>query len=269
MLVYGPAGSGKTYISERLVGLLTGDVAIPYAIEVGNEVIQVFDPVVHQPVAMEDPREAAWTAAATTTAAGSVPAPSRADGRRAHAADGRSSIRPNPALLSGAAAGESEQRPVHRGRSRRQLVSPQDLMNRWIVPLDRHVDYFALHTGKKFQVPFDVIVRLLLEPAALQARGRGLPAPPGLQDLRRPAAGSGLPPDLHDRCARTTEFRSTRNGYRYVVRELHPRNDKPLLACLPRDILGQLRDFARFNGREPAFSEELLDWAWHNYFASH
>jgi hypothetical protein len=40
----------------------------------------------------------------------------------------------------------------------RQLVSPQDLMNRWIVPLDRHVDYFALHTGKKFEVSFDVIV---------------------------------------------------------------------------------------------------------------
>jgi len=58
-------------------------------------------------------------------------------------------------------------------------------------------------------------------------------------------------------------------GYRYVVRELHPSNAKPLLACLPRDILCQLRDFARFNDRQPALSAELLDWAWHNYFASH
>ena len=64
LLVYGPAGSGKTYISERLVGLLTGDVAIPHAIEVGNEVIQLFDPVVHHPTAHDGPRGAGLAALA-------------------------------------------------------------------------------------------------------------------------------------------------------------------------------------------------------------
>jgi DNA-binding PadR family transcriptional regulator len=53
IFVYGPAGSGKTYISERLVGLLSGDVAVPYAVVVDNEIIQLFDPVVHEPVARE------------------------------------------------------------------------------------------------------------------------------------------------------------------------------------------------------------------------
>jgi predicted ATPase with chaperone activity len=53
IFVYGPAGSGKTYISERLVGLLSGDVAVPYALVVDNEIIQIFDPVVHEPVAQE------------------------------------------------------------------------------------------------------------------------------------------------------------------------------------------------------------------------
>jgi hypothetical protein len=150
----------------------------------------------------------------------------------------------------------------------RQLVSPQDLMNRWIVPLDRNIDYFALHTGKKFQVPFDVIVVFssnlqpskLADDAFLRRLGYKIfvgPLPES--DYRRiflkVCEDNGIPFD--------------EEGYRYVVRELHTRNAKPLLACLPRDILGQLRDFARFNDRQPALSEELLDWAWHNYFASH
>ena len=110
----------------------------------------------------------------------------------------------------------------------RQLVSPQDLMNRWIVPLDRHVDYFALHTGKKFQVPFDVIVVFSsnLQPSKLRTRRfcgawatRSLSARCLRSDYRRifmkVCEDNGIPFD--------------EDGYRYLVRELHPRNAKPLL----------------------------------------
>jgi hypothetical protein len=269
ILVYGPAGSGKTYISERLVGLLSGNVAIPHAIEVGNEVIQVFDPVIHQPVAMEDSRRSAL------------------DRGRNH--DSRWVLCRRPVVLTGAELTLSMVDLQFDQKSRfyqappqvkannglfivddlgRQLVSPQDLMNRWIVPLDRHVDYFALHTGKKFQVPFDVIVVFssnlqpskLADEALLRRLGYKIFVGPLPEvDYRRIFAQvceqNGIPFD--------------ESGYRYVIKELHSRNDKPLLACHPRDILGQLHDFARFNGREPVLSEELLDWAWHNYFASH
>jgi hypothetical protein len=269
ILVYGPAGSGKTYISERLVGLLSGNVAIPHAIEVGNEVIQVFDPVVHQPVASDDSRR------------------SGLDRGRKH--DGRWVLCRRPVVLTGAELtlpmvdlqfdqkSRFYQAPPQMKANNglfivddlgRQLVSPQDLMNRWIVPLDRHVDYFALHTGKKFQVPFDVIVVFssnlqpskLADEAFLRRLGYKIfvgPVPES--DYRRifmkVCEDNGIPFD--------------EKGYRYVTRELHPRNAKPLLACLPRDILCQLRDFARFNDRQPRLSEELLEWAWHNYFASH
>jgi hypothetical protein len=269
LLVYGPAGSGKTYISERLVGLLTGDVAIPHAIEVGNEVIQMFDPVVHMPTAQDGPRGSSF------------------DRGRNH--DGRWVLCRRPLVLTGAEltlpmvdlqfdqTTRFYQAPPQMKANNglfivddlgRQLVSPQDLMNRWIVPLDRHVDYFALHTGKKFQVPFDVIVVFssnlqpskLADDAFLRRLGYKIfvgPLPES--DYRRifmkVCEDSGIPFD--------------EEGYRYVVQDLHTRNAKPLLACLPRDILCQLRDFARFNGREPKLSEDLLDWAWHNYFASH
>lgn len=269
ILVYGPAGSGKTYISERLVGLLTGDVAIPYAIEIGNEVIQVFDPVIHQPVAIEDSRRSVL------------------DRGRNH--DNRWVLCRRPVVLTGAELtlpmvdlqfdqkSRFYQAPPQVKANNglfivddlgRQLVSPQDLMNRWIVPLDRHVDYFALHTGKKFQVPFDVIVVFssnlqpskLADEAFLRRLGYkifvgALPEADYRSIFTQVCEQNGIPFD--------------ENGYRYLVKELHARNDKPLLACLPRDILNQLRDFARFNGRDPALSEDLLSWAWHNYFASH
>jgi DNA-binding PadR family transcriptional regulator len=269
LLVYGPAGSGKTYISERLVGLLTGNVAIPYAIEVGNEVIQVYDPVVHEPVATEE-----------ATASGLDRGPKH---------DARWVLCRRPVVLTGAEltlamvdlqfdqkARFYQAPPQVKANNGlfivddlgRQLVSPQDLMNRWIVPLDRHVDYFALHTGKKFPLPFDVIVVFSsnIQPSTLADEAF-------LRRLGYKIFVGPLPePDYRHIFMQVCEENAipySEEGYRYVVEELHAKSGKPLLACVPRDILCQLRDYARFNGREPAVSAELLDWAWQNYFASH
>jgi SpoVK/Ycf46/Vps4 family AAA+-type ATPase len=138
-------------------------------------------------------------------------------------------------------------------------------MNRWIVPLDRHVDYLALHTGKKFMIPFDVIVvfssnikpSTLADEAFLRRLGYKIYVGPLDEPEYR---------DIFMRVCEETEIPFFEEGYRHV-RELHQKHDKPLLACLPRDILYQVRDIARFNGTEPELSEELLDWAWNNYFA--
>src|SRR4051812_47048078 len=159
VFVYGPAGSGKTYIAERLVGLASGDIAIPYAVAVDNEVIQVFDAVVHKPVMQE-------------RATGSVLDLGNRD-------DARWVMCQRPAVISGAELTLSMldlqfdlksrfyQAPPHVKANNglfivddlgRQLISPRDLMNRWIVPMDRRVDYLALHTGKKFMIPFDLVL---------------------------------------------------------------------------------------------------------------
>lgn len=269
MLVYGPAGSGKTYLSERLLGLLSGNVAIPYAIEVGNEVIRLFDPVVHEQVAMEHGRrsvldrgrgyDSRWVACrrpvVMTGAELTLPMVDLQFDAKARFYQAPPQIKANNGLFIVDDLG-------------RQLVSPQELMNRWIVPLDRHVDYFALHTGQKFQLPFDVIVVFssnlqpskLADEAFLRRLGYKIfigPLPEA--DYRR----------IFMQVCEQNGIAYTEDGYRHLIDALHAQNDKPLLACLPRDILGQLRDFARFNGLEPRLSPDLLDWAWHNYFASH
>jgi hypothetical protein len=269
ILIYGPAGSGKTYLSERLVGLLSGNVAIPYAIEVGNEVIQVFDPVVHEPVAMDDSRrsvldrgrnhDSRWVLCrrpvVMTGAELTLPMVDLQFDHKARFYQAPPQVKANNGLFIVDDLG-------------RQLVSPQDLMNRWIVPLDRHVDYFALHTGKKFQVSFDVVVVFssnlqpskLADEAFLRRLGYKIfVGPLSEADYRR----------IFIQVCEQNGIPFGEDGYRYVLDELHAKNDKPLLACLPRDILCQLRDYARFNGLEPRLSGDLLDWAWHNYFASH
>lgn len=269
IFVYGLAGSGKTFIAEHLVGLLSGNVAIPHAIVVDNEVIQVFDPLIHVPAPGKD-----------------EPA-SMLDRRRGHDMDMRWVVCQRPVVRTGgeltlsmldldfdASARFYEAPPQVKANNGlliiddlgRQLAPAMAIMNRWIVPLDRRVDYLALHTGKKFMIPFDVIVVF----------SSNMP-PKELADeafLRR------LGYKIYVGALDETEYRTvTRQvceelqipfseaGLDYLLRDHHYKENKPLLACIPRDILGQLRDIARYEGVQSEMSEKLLDWAWNNYYA--
>jgi hypothetical protein len=265
MFIYGPAGSGKTYIAERLVGLASGHVTIPYAMVVDNEVVQVFDPVVHEPVAQE-------------RTAGSLLG-SREDGRWV--------LCKRPAIIAGAeltlsmldlqfdAQSRFYQAPPHVKANNglfivddlgRQLVTPRDLMNRWIVPMDRRVDYLTLHTGKKFQLPFDLILVFSSNLPPSELADAAFLRRIGYKIFVGPLDEPEYRNIFADTCAALgIAFDETQ--YRYLLERHHARSNTPLLACLPRDILTQLRDFAQFNGVPPALSSELLDWAWHNYFA--
>jgi hypothetical protein len=147
----------------------------------------------------------------------------------------------------------------------RQLTPAIDIMNRWIVPLDRHVDYLALHTGKKFILPFDVIVVFstnmppskLADEAFLRRLGYKIYVGP-LDEGEYRAITRQVCDELH--------IPYNEEGVNYLLRELHYKTGKPLNACIPRDILEQIRDIARYEGVQPELSEKLLNWAWNNYF---
>jgi hypothetical protein len=265
MIIHGPAGSGKTYIAEQLVRLLNDRVAVPYAIVVDNEVIQLFDPHVHL---VED----VDTAPETRLVRRSV--------------DERWRLCRRPMVIAGSEltlkALDLEfdhgtrvyQAPPHVKANNgvfivddlgRQLVAPQELMNRWIIPLDRRRDYLTLHTGYKFEIPFDVVVVFSSnkDPAELADEAF----------LRR------LGYKIHIGALTREQYRTVFEGactdmgipfsesaFDYLLRERHTRESKPLLACYPRDLLGQIRDLARYEGCTPELTPGALDWAWHNYF---
>lgn len=265
IFVYGPSGSGKTFIAERLAGLLSGNVAIPYAIEVDNEVIQLFDPLVHKPIKMERPgsdldqgkgHDARWVMChRPVVMTGGELTLSMLDlefDRRTCFYQAPPQVKANNGLFIIDDLG-------------RQLVSAQNLMNRWIVPLDRRIDYLTLHTGTKFMIPFEVIVVFSsnIPPSELAdeafMRRLGYKIFVGSLDEAEYRA-------IFRQVCDETGIPFTEEGLDYLLHEHHYKEGKPLRACVPRDILGQIRDSARYFEVAPKLSERLLDWAWENYY---
>jgi hypothetical protein len=268
MFLYGPAGSGKTFLAEQLLRLLNGHVAVPHAICVDNEVIQLFDPLVHESVEpAARPQDALY---------------------RQRQTDARWVLCRRPVSLTG---GELTldmlnlyfdettrfyQAPPHVKANNglfiiddlgRQQVSPQQLMNRWIVPMDRGHDYQALHNGYKFAIPFDVILvfstNLMPKEVADEAflRRLGYKIHVGAldeNDYRR----------VFREVCEQNGVAYSEDALEYLLREHHARDAKPLLACYPRDIVRQIRDFAAYREEPPELTSKALDWAWHNYFAT-
>lgn len=266
IFIHGPAGAGKTYLAERMTGLLKGNISVPYAIVVDGEVVQIYDPIVHKPVNDASEKSSSFD--------------------KRTPLDTRWVRAMRPAVVTG---GELTmdmldlqfdhgtrfyQAPPHLKANNgifiiddlgRQRCSPVELMNRWIVPMDRRVDYLSLHTGYKFQVPFDVIVvfssnmppEQLADGAFLRRLGYkihvgALTEPQYEQIFRQVCEQIQVP--------------YSGEAFQYLLNELHYKEMRPLLACYPRDILAQVRDLARYEGKAPNLDARVLDWAWNNYF---
>ena len=147
----------------------------------------------------------------------------------------------------------------------RQRMRPQDLLNRWIVPLESRVDYLTLHTGKKFQVPFDVLIVFAtnLDPASLadEAFLRRIPykipiEDPTVEQFTR----------IFELNCRSRRLRFHQVMVAYLQRRHYRPHGRPLRACHPRDLLDQVTALCRYRGIEPTITRELLDAACAAYF---
>jgi SpoVK/Ycf46/Vps4 family AAA+-type ATPase len=147
----------------------------------------------------------------------------------------------------------------------RQQVRPRDLLNRWIVPLEKRVDFLTLHTGRKIEIPFDVLIVFatnlaptdLVDEAFLRRiRHKIEIRDPSFEDYReifkRVCAYKGVP---HDDKALA-----------YLLQEHYIKPQVPLRACHPRDIIDQLIDIARYQNRPPVLTKDLIDQACEAYF---
>ena len=262
IFVYGPAGSGKSYLCRRLARLVGEPVLIPHAIAVGDTEVRVFDPIVHKPLMEQH----------------------RASHKVTTGFDPRFVLCERPAVITGGEltmdmlevgydpVARQHQAPLQMKAANgvyviddlgRQRAATVDLFNRWIVPLETRLDYLSLASGNRFPVPFDVVLvfatnldpQRLADDAFLRRIGHKIP----FGALSRDEYGAIWQGVCGDR-----GIVFDAKALRFAL-GLHERTAVPLLACHPRDLLGMALDHAWYLG-QTSVTPELIERAWNNYF---
>ena len=269
IFLYGPSGNGKTFVAERLVKVLNGNVFIPQAIYVDNQVVRVFDQVNHKRVDT-GPRGGPAT-----------PFPEERNGD-----DRRWVLCERPVVVSGGEltlamldlsfdpVSNVYEAPLQLKANGgvfliddlgRQLVRPHDLLNRWIVPLEKGRDYLSLKNGKKFEIPFDQIIlfstniepRQLADEAFLRRIGYKIK----IDDLAEEEY-AGIFRQVCDRLG----VACSPEIIRYMVDEVHGLRDIRLSACHPNDVLSRVAEICQYEGTPLHLDKEILARACRDYF---
>ncbi|HEX8984912.1 MAG TPA: AAA family ATPase, partial [Bryobacteraceae bacterium] len=258
IFLYGPTGSGKTSLAERMLRVYQDAIVVPYAVEVDGQIIQLLDPVVHETLQAEspdiDPRWVVCRRPCVITGGELVPAMLELrldEGTGVYAAPLQ--VKANNGVLVIDDFG-------------RQLIPPRELLNRWIVPLDRRVDYLSLRYGVKFQVPFEVMVVF-----ATNLEPRDLADEAFLRRLQNKIFIEAVDPALFDEIfrrvmtARGVPYESDSAEYLRGLCADHGYTE--LRACYPADICQILVSISLYETRTPRAGHEDLRRATDLYFA--
>jgi hypothetical protein len=265
LFLHGPPGNGKTVIGEGLGRALGGHMYVPYAIDVEGQLVTVFDPICHETyeeegvtsrLIAEAPRDRRWVR---------IRRPIVIVGGELTLAMLDLNFNPIAKYHEAPLQMKANGGVMLVDDFGRQRMRPEDLLNRWIVPLESRVDYLTLHSGKKFQVPFDVlsIFATNLDPKSLadEAFLRRIPYKIAVGD-----------PTL-DQFTNIFQMNCERRQLRFhpvMVAYLQRRHYRPLgralRACHPRDLIEQIIALCRYRGVKPVITRELIDAACTSYF---
>jgi predicted ATPase with chaperone activity len=269
IFLYGHSGNGKTAIAEAISQMLGGVLYLPYAVDVEGQIMLVYDPVHHEELETKDEVvgiESLW--------------------RSGPSYDRRYARVKRPVVLTGGELTLDQldlrydpftklyQAPFQVKANGgvlivddfgRQRVPPRDLLNRWIVPLEKRIDYLTLHTGGKFPVPFDclLIFATNLDPAELveEAFLRRIhykipvvdPSRVQYEEIFRGqcrSEGLGYDPD----------------AVAYIYAEFYDKRGIPPRGCHPRDLITHVGDIAKYQEITPQLTRDLVDAACRSYF---
>jgi DNA polymerase III delta prime subunit len=266
ILLYGPPGNGKTSVALRFASVFHDVIFVPYAVEVEGQIIRVFDPSIHTEVPSALRGEDEFTFV------------------RQDEFDQRWVPCRRPFVITGGEltlemldlrydhTGHFYEAPLHMKALGgclliddfgRQLVSPANLLNRWIVPLESRIDFLKLHTGKTFRIPFEemVIFSTNLEPESLMDQAF----------LRRLPYKIEVGAPTIDRYRRIFEQECKRHGmtlpddvFAGIVYKLKKEKGLDFAAFQPKFIVDQVVATCRFMGLQPHFERRFIDYALDN-----
>ncbi|MGH9831978.1 MAG: ATP-binding protein [Blastocatellia bacterium] len=258
LFISGIPGTGKTSVAERINNALQTAVWIPYAVAVDEHVINVYDAHNHERTLDEDNFDVydkRWLRIM----------------RPLILVGGEMTLESTDLIYNRAARYYEAPFQVKANCGTlviddfgRQRVEPEDLLNRWIVPLERKVDFLTLHTGKKISVPFEelVVFSTNLEPSRLVDEAF----------LRRMGYRVRIEPPAEETYRRIFERYAENEGVSYDESVLgylitkYLAEKRVMKACEPRDLISRFLDICQYKGLPPALTEDLLDLAWNNYF---
>ncbi len=258
IFVYGPTGNGKTSLAERMLRVYQDAIMIPYAVEVDSQIISVYDPVVHQPVEnFDDEIDPRWILCKRPCIlVGGELIPSMLELRL----DESSGIYAAPLQM------KANNGILLIDDFGRQLMSPRDLLNRWIVPLDRRVDYLMLRYGVKFQIPFELMVVFStnLEPSDLADEAF-------LRRIHNKIYVEAVDPNSFDqiftRVVQSRNMQVEPDSAEYLRKLCLREGRTELRACYPSDICNILTSIGRYEGRPPLMTKPEMERATSLYFA--
>jgi hypothetical protein len=257
LFFYGAAGNGKSALATRITRAMGSDVYIPYAVEVDGSIIEFYDPVSHRRVTNHlecgDPR---WLR---------IKRPTVVVGGE---------LRLESLDLSYSPTRKTYEAPYQMKANTgmfliddfgRQQMSPADLLNRWIVPLEMRVDFLKLQSGRKIEVPFDelLVFSSNLDPSQLmdEAFTRRIKYKVKARDPNREMFRQ-----IFQGACRTYHVPFDEDGFQYLVEEHYVKAGRPFRGVHPRDLLDQLVALARYIEEPARMTPDLLDSVVNTYF---